>query len=183
MNSAISSPQHLVAEHDISNFECGVPELDDWLKRRAHQNEANRASRTFVVAVGNRVVGYYALATGAVSREQATGRVRRNMPEQIPVMVLGRLAVDREYQGKGLGPALLRDALLRTLRASEVAGIRAVLLHAVDDRSKSFYLHHGFAESPIDPMTLMITLAEIERSLPGYDEDSDTGLGHFRALS
>jgi predicted N-acetyltransferase YhbS len=112
-------------------------------------------------------MGYYALATGAVSRERATGRVRRNMPEQIPVMVLGRLAVDREYQGKRLGSALLRDALLRTLRASEVAGIRAVLLHAVDDRSKSFYLHHGFAESPIDPMTMMVTLAEIERSLPG----------------
>ena len=166
MNGAISCPQHIAAEHDVSNFECGVPELDDWLKRRALQNEADRASRTFVVTAGNLVVGYYALATGAVSREEATGRVRRNMPEPIPVMLLARLAVDREYQGKGLGVALLRDALLRTLRASEVAGIRAVLLHAVDDSGKRFYLHHGFAESPMDPMTMMITLAEIERSLP-----------------
>lgn len=167
MNSAISSPQHLAAEHEVSTFECGVPELDDWLKRRAHQNEANRASRTFVITAGNRVVGYYALATGAVAHELATGRVRRNMPEPIPVMILARLAVDREYQGKGLGAALLRDALLRTLRASEVAGIRAVLLHTVEDSSKRFYLRHGVAESPIDPMTMMITLAEIERSLPG----------------
>ena len=169
MKSAVSDPQHLTAEHDVSSFECGVPELDHWLKRRAHQNEASRASRTYVVTegAGNRVIGYYALATGAVSHGKATGRVRRNMPEPIPVMVLARLAVDREYQKTGLGVGLLKDALLRTLQASEVAGIRAVLLHAIDDSSKRFYLHHGFAESPIDPMTMMITLAELERSIPG----------------
>jgi GNAT superfamily N-acetyltransferase len=167
MKRAIGSPRHLSAEHDVSHFQCGVPELDDWLKRRARQNDANGASRTFVVTAGSRVIGYYALATGGVSHEKATGRVRRNMPEPIPVMLLARLAVDREYQDKGLGVALLRDALLRTLRASEVAGIRAVLLHAVDESSKRFYLHHGFFESPMDPMMLMITLAAVERSLPG----------------
>ena len=165
MSDAVSSPRHLTGDHDVSDFDCGVPDLDSWLKRRAHQNEASGASRTFVIIAGGRVVGFYALAAGAVSHLQATGRVRRNMPEQIPVMVLARLAVHREHQGTGLGTALLRDALLRTLQASEIAGIRAVLLHAFDESSKGFYLHHGFAESPIDPMTMMISLADVEKAL------------------
>jgi len=160
-----SAPEHLTAEHDIAAFECGVQELDDWLKRRALQNEASRASRTFVVTAGGRVVGYYALATGAVAQREATGRVRRNMPEAIPVMVLARLAIDRAHQGTGLGTSLLKDALLRTLSAAEIAGIRAVLLHAISDDAKRFYLHHGFAESPVDPMTMMVTLADIEKAL------------------
>jgi GNAT superfamily N-acetyltransferase len=163
--AALSAPEHLTSDHDVSAFDCSVPELDTWLKRRALQNEVSRASRTFVVTMGGRVVGYYALATGAVSQEEATGRVRRNMPEPIPVMVLGRLAVDREHQGTGLGSALLRDALLRTLSAAEIAGIRAILLHAVSEDAKRFYTKHGFAESPIDPMTMMITLADVEKAL------------------
>jgi GNAT superfamily N-acetyltransferase len=167
MSSAVGAPEHLTNEHDVSAFDCGVPALDEWLKRRALQNEASRASRTFVVVATGRVVGYYALAAGAVSHGEATGRVRRNMPEPIPVMVLGRLAVDREHQRGGLGAALLRDALLRTLHAAEVAGIRAVLLHAVSEDARRFYLHHGFAESPVDPMTLMISLAEVEKALAG----------------
>lgn len=115
-----------------------------------------------------RVVGFYALATGAVAHRAATGRVRRNMPEPIPVMVLARLAVDREYQGSGLGAGLLRDALLRTLHAADIAGIRAILLHAVNDDAKRFYLHHGFAESPVDPLTMMITLADVEKAIGGW---------------
>ena len=95
-----SAPEHLTVEHDLSAFDSGVPELDDWLTRRAVQNEASGASRTYLVSAGGRVVGYYALATGAVAQQQATSRVRRNMPEPIPVMVIGRLAVDREQQGK-----------------------------------------------------------------------------------
>ena len=112
-----------------------------------------------------RVVGYYALATGAVAHAMATGRVRRNMPEPIPVMVIARLAVDLAYQGTGLGSALLRDALLRTLVVSEAVGIRAVLLHAMSDEAKRFYLHHGFAESPVDPMTMMVLLADVEKAV------------------
>jgi len=162
---ATGAPEHLTAQHEVSAFDSGVPELDLWLKRRALQNEAYGASRTYVVCGGGRVVGYYALATGAVALQEATGKVRRNMPEPIPVMVLGRLAVDREHQGRGLGSALLKDALLRTLNAASIAGIRAVLLHAVSDDAKRFYEDAGFSPSPVDPMTMMITLADVERAL------------------
>ena len=165
--SAVSAPAHLTAHHDVAAFDSGVPELDIWLKRRALQNEATGASRTYVISAETRVVGYYALATGAVAQQQATGRVRRNMPEPIPVMVIGRLAVDRAYQEQGLGSALLKDALLRTRNAAAIAGIRAVLLHAISDDAKRFYEKAGFSASPIDPMTMMITLADIEKALSG----------------
>ena len=161
----VGAPEHLTAAHDVSAFDTGVLELDNWLKRRALQNEASGASRTYVVSAGGRVVGYYALATGAVGQHEATGRVRRNMPEPIPVMVIGRLAVDHEYQEKGLGSALLRDALLRTLSAASIAGIRAVLLHAISDDAKRFYERAGFSSSPVDPMTMMISLGDVEKAL------------------
>jgi GNAT superfamily N-acetyltransferase len=163
--TAASAPEHLTGAHDIVDFASGVEELDVWLKRRALANELSHASRTFVITSAGRVIGYYALATGAVARAVATGRVRRNMPDPIPVMVLARLAVDRRHQHAGLGTALLQDALLRTVAASRMAGIRAVLLHAVSGDAKRFYLHHGFAESPLDPMTMMIGIAEVEAAL------------------
>jgi GNAT superfamily N-acetyltransferase len=162
---AIGSPEHLNAEHDLSAFDCGVPSLDTWLKRHALHNETSGASRTYVVTAGGRVVGYYALATGSVNQAESTGRVRRGMPDPIPVMVLGRLAVDREFQKATLGSALLKHALLRTLQASEIVGIRAVLLHAISEDAKRFYLRHGFAESPPNSMTLMIKLSDVERAL------------------
>lgn len=165
MRDAVRAPQRLTADHDVSAFDAGVAELDDWLKRRALQNESSRASRTLVITDGQRVMGCYALAAGAVSQKVATGRVRRNMPEPVPVMVLGRLAVDRRHQGEGLGAALLRDALLRTLGVAEMAGIRAVLLHAVSEDARRFYLHHGLAESPVDLMTMKISLADVEKAL------------------
>ncbi|MDP1952354.1 MAG: GNAT family N-acetyltransferase [Betaproteobacteria bacterium] len=165
MSGSVSAPRHLTSDHDVSGFDCAVPELNDWLKRRALQNESTRASRTFVVIGDGRVVGYYALATGAVAHAVTTGKVRRNMPEPIPVMVVVRLAVDRTHQGTGLGSALLRDALLRTLTVAETVGIRAILLHAISEEAKRFYLHHGFAESPVDPMTMMITVAVVETAL------------------
>lgn len=165
MSGPVSAPQHLTSEHDVSAFDCAVPELNDWLKRRALQNEGTRASRTFVVLGDGRVVGYYALATGAVDHAVTTSKVRRNMPEPIPVMVLVRLAVDRAHQGTGLGSALLRDALLRTLTVADTVGIRAILLHAISEEAKRFYVHHGFAASPVDPMTMMITLADVEKAM------------------
>lgn len=161
----VNAPEHLTSDHDVSAFDCGVPELDAWLKRRALQNEISGASRTYVVCAAGRVVGYYALATGAVGQSVATGKVRRNMPDSIPVMVLGRLAVDRGYQNAGLGRALLRDALLRTVQVAQMAGIRAVLLHAMSDEARRFYEKAGFAASPIEPLTMMITVGGIERAL------------------
>jgi len=163
--SEVSAPEHLNAGHDLAAFDSGVPPLDDWLKKRALANEDSGASRTYVVVAAGRVVGYYALATGAVAQQEATGKVRRNMPDPIPVMVLGRLAVDRAYQGRGLGVGLLRDAVLRTLQASAIGGIRAILLHAISDDAKRFYERCGFSESPLDPMTMMISIADAEKRL------------------
>src|SRR5437899_8304645 len=159
----LTAPQKLTAKHDFSSFKSGEPALDDWLRRRALANEESGASRTYVVCTGDRVVGYYALANGAVAHTVATGKTRRNMPEPIPVMVLGRLAIDRNFQGRGLGAALLRDAVLRTLQAADIAGIRAILVHAISEDVKKFYERCGFSPSPVDPMTLMITVADAER--------------------
>lgn len=161
----ISAPEHLTARHDVSAFNSGTPELDNWLKRRALANERQGASRTYVVTSGGRVVGFYALANGAVAHKDVSARARRNMPDPIPVMVLARLAVDSAYQRKGIGAALLRDALLRTLAAAEIAGIRAVLLRAMSEDAKRFYERFGFYECPVDPMMMMITLQEVEKNL------------------
>jgi ribosomal protein S18 acetylase RimI-like enzyme len=156
----LSAPEKLNAAHDLSKFHCGEPALDEWLRRRALQNEESGASRTYVICVGQQVVGYYALAGGAVAHAEAPGRVRRNMPDPVPVMVIGRLAIDINFQGRGIGPALLRDAVLRTLQAAEIAGIRAILVHAISEQAKRFYEKWGFIPSPVDPMTLMVTVKE-----------------------
>lgn len=156
----ISAPEKLTPVHDLSRFQCGEPELDDWLKRRALPSEEHGASRSYVVCVGQRVVGYYALAVGAAAHTVSPGRVRRNMPNPVPVMVIGRLAVDLNFQGRGIGSALLKDAVLRTVHAAEIAGIRAILVHAISDTAKRFYERSGFTPSPVDPMTLMITVAQ-----------------------
>lgn len=161
----IGAPEHLTSAHDLAAFDSGVPALDEWLKQRALANEAAGGSRTYVACAGGRVVGYYALATGGVAREVATGRVRRNMPDLVPVMMLARLAVDRAYQSQGLGAGLLRDAILRTLQAAELGGIRAILVHAISDEAKRFYERHGFVESPVGSMILMITVADAKRAL------------------
>ena len=161
----IGAPEHLTPQHDLAEFDSGVAALDDWLKRHALANERAGGSRTYVVVAGRRVVGYYALATGAVAPATATGRVRRNMPDPVPVMVLGRLAVDHDFQRRGLGEGLLRDAILRTLQAAELGGIGAILVHAISEDAKRFYESCGFTVSPIDPMMLMITVADAERAL------------------
>jgi GNAT superfamily N-acetyltransferase len=154
----LSAPEKLNAAHNLSQFLCGEPELDDWLKRRALPNEESGASRTYVVCIGRQVVGYYALAAGAVAHMDAPGSVRRNMPNPIPVMVIGRLGIDLNFQGRGIGSALLRDAVLRTLQASEIAGIRAILVHAISESAKRFYEKMGFVASPTNPVTLIIAV-------------------------
>ena len=156
---ALSAPSPLGDEHRLDDFQCTAPELTRWLLERARPNQASGASRCFVVCDGQQdVVGYYALAAGAVSHAHAPGRIRRNMPEPIPVIVLGRLAVHRGRVGQGIGQGLLKDAVQRTLRASEQIGARALLCHATDDVAKAFYFKHGFIESPIHGMTVMLPL-------------------------
>jgi len=161
----LRAPEKLVAEHDLADFDSGEPALDDWLRRRALANEESGSSRTYVVCVEKRVVGYYSLAVGAVAHVGAPGRVKRNMPDPVPVMVLGRLAIDKDFQGHGIGSGLLRDAVLRTVQAAEIAGIRAILVHALSEAAKRFYQSHGFIASPIDPMTVMITVTEAVKTL------------------
>jgi GNAT superfamily N-acetyltransferase len=163
----LSAPQPFGPKHEAAAFASGVEQLDDWLKRHALRNEVDGGSRTLVVCAGNRVVGYYSLAAGSVQHGAATGRVRRNMPNPIPVVLLGRLAIDRTWQGRGIGADLLRDAVLRTLSVAETIGVRAILVHAISDAAKAFYERHGFRVSPVEPLTLMITLAETRRMLAG----------------
>jgi len=159
MSLQLNTPEPLAAVHLLDEFRCGEQSLDDWLKRRAFANQQSGASRTFVVADHDgRVYGYYAMAAGAVSHQTATGGVRRNMPDPIPVMVLARLAVDLRTRGIKLGAALLQDAVNRAVMVSQNAGVRALLVHALDERAKQFYEHYGFQESPQHPMTLMLRL-------------------------
>ena len=160
MSLDLTAPQLLTLAHSFEDFSCGEPVLDDWLKRRAMINQLRGASRTFVVAnPEGHVFGYYALAAGAVSQSEATGSVRRNMPDPVPVVVLARLAVDRRASGIRLGGALLQDAVYRAVNVSQNAGVRALLVHALHDRAKSFYEHYGFHASPADPMILMLRLS------------------------
>lgn len=159
MSLNLSAPQPLAAVHLLGGFECGEPALDEWLKRRALNNQHSGASRTFVVVDDEqRVRGFYALAAGAVAHTTATSSVRRNMPDPIPVMVLGRLAVDRRAQGIQLGAALLQDAVHRAIAVSQNTGVRALLVHALHEQAKTFYEHYGFQVSPMHPMTLMLRL-------------------------
>ena len=156
----ITPPEPITTAHNVESFACGVPVLDEWLKRRALKNESSGASRTFVVCSDGQVIGYYALATGSVGHRNTPGKLRRNMPDPIPVIVLGRLAIDERWQHAGLGRSLLRDAILRTLSVSQQAGVKALLVHTLSEDAKQFYLRNGFLESPLDPMTLIISLQD-----------------------
>ena len=156
-----SAPELLNASHRLEAFSCGVPDLDDWLKRRALANQASGASRTYAACFDGRVIAYYAIASGAISAGDTTGRFRRNMPEPVPVAVLGRLAVDASAQGLGLGRALFRDAALRLTEAADIIGIRGMIVHAMSPKTKAFYLALGLSESPGEEMTLMATLADL----------------------
>ena len=157
----LTVPMPLTEHHLTDGFSCGEDSLDQWLKQRSLKNQIQGASRTFVVCDGMRVVAYYALASGAVTSLEATGRFRRNMPDPIPVVVLGRLAVDLTLHGKGFGRALVCDAGLRVIQAASAIGIRGMTVHALTDEAKVFYEKVGFEPSPLDPHLLMITLADL----------------------
>lgn len=162
----ITAPALLTPEHDLEAFDSGNATLDEWLIKRALKNQDSGASRTFVIRDDDKVIGYYALATGSVERDVATGNFARGMPEPIPVIVLGRLAIDKHYQGKRLGAALLKDAMLRTVTISQNVGVRGLLVHAISDEAKRFYLNYGFQESPMEPMTLLISIKTIKSHFP-----------------
>ena len=161
----VTAPEPLAAHHNVESFLSGVDGLDQWLKRRALRNQTTGASRTYVACDGTRVLAYYALASSAITADGAPGRFRRNMPDPIPMVVLGRLAVDRSQQGKGLGRALMRDAGQRVIQAADTIGIRGVLVHALSVEAKAFYERIGFEPSPLDPMMLMVTLSDLKASL------------------
>ncbi len=159
MSLQFGAPQALAGAHSVDDFACGEATLDDWLKRRALANQSSGASRTFVVVdQEGRVRGYYAMAAGAVSHQLATSKIRRSMPDPVPVLVLARLAVDRRAQGVHLGPSLLQDAVDRARAVAEHAGVRALLVHALHDRARQFYEHYGFQASSAHPMALMLHL-------------------------
>lgn len=155
----LQAPTLLCPDHQLDGFESGVSSLDDWLKRRARSNQAHGASRTYVLAQGDgTVLGYYALASGALALGEASGGIRRNMPDPIPMAILGRLAIDRRHQGKGLGVALLQDAVMRVGQAAAIMGIRGILVHAISDEAKRFYERYGFTPGVNQPMTLVLPL-------------------------
>jgi GNAT superfamily N-acetyltransferase len=153
--------------HSVSHFDCGHASLNNWLKKRAMKaTPPGSSARTYVVCQQDQtVLGYYALASGSVSREDVPGRVRRNAPDPVPIVLLARLAVDVSVKGQGFGRGLLKDAFLRVYAAAEHIGIRAMLVHAIDEQARLFYLKHGFYDSPTNDMTLMLTINEIEKAL------------------
>ncbi len=161
---ALVPPAALNPSHDVSTFDCGKPPLTEWLRIHATKNEG-KGSRTYVVCDGARVVGYYALAAGAVERDRAPSNIARNMPDPVPVFVIGRLAVDRAFSGKRIGVGLLKDALKRAVSASREIGARAVLVHAVDDEAVGFYLQYKFKPFPTDARTLYLPIDHIVSAL------------------
>lgn len=164
--SGLSPPELLADHHEVADFHSGEGSLDGWLKRRARANQVSGASRTYVVCEEKRVIGYYALASGVVTVESASGRFRRNMPNPIPVAVLARLAVDHNWHGRGLGRALFRDAAHRVAHAADAIGIRGIVVRAISEEARKFYLALGFIAGPNEPMTLMVTLSDIRAALP-----------------
>ena len=161
----LSAPQPLTARHQLADFDSGEPTLDDWLKRRAAKNQTNGSSRTYVVCEGDTVIGYYALAAGAIGHAEAPSGLKGNRPDPIPVLVLGRLAIHKDHHQRGIGTALLGNAIRRAIQAAEIAGVTALLVHAISEQARRFYLSRGFIESPIKPMTLCLMLATVEHAL------------------
>ena len=162
----LTAPALLTRSHDRSRFDCGVPALNEYLRQYALQNQKKNAARTYVATRGNRVVGYYTLAYGSVALEEAPSSIKAGLAKHpIPVILLARLAVDVSERGQGLGAGLLKDSLLRTVQAAEIAGLRAMIVHAKDDAAKTFYEKFGFEPSPIDAYHLFLKVSDIQASL------------------
>src|ERR1700731_2193082 len=161
-HSLILAPERLHARHDVSYFDNGkYPSLDAWLKNRALASEGMSA-RTYVVCARDapqRVVGYYAISRAMEQRiSLPNAKLRRAMPDRVPLLLIGRLAVDRQYQGKGLGADLLSDGVRRCVEGSEIAGVRGIIPHALDDDAVRFYQHHGFFRCPLGDRVMLMTI-------------------------
>jgi GNAT superfamily N-acetyltransferase len=156
--------EKLAREHVLGAFDCGQPDLNAWLIKYALQNQSASSAQTYIGLVNETVVGYYSLTVGQVEYADAPERLRKGLARHpVPIMLLARLAVHKEWQGKGLGRALLRDAILRTLQASEIAGIRALVVHAKDDAAKRYYEQFDFVSSPTDPLHLFVLLKDLRK--------------------
>lgn len=161
--------ESLNEHHDLSKFDCGEQVLNEWLSRRALKNQLTGASRTFVVCPpeSKTVVGYYALAAGAVDRLSTPPAIRRNMPEPIPVTILGRLAVDKSLHGHNIGSSLLLDALAKTLAVAQHVGTAGLLVHSSKDDAKRFFQRFNFISCPVSDMTLMLPIRAIQKFIQG----------------
>lgn len=155
--------EKLRRDHGVDGLDCGKEALNRFLIRNAFQNQQANASQSYVLVRDGAVIGYHTLVVGEVAQSDAPERLKKGLARHpIPIMLLARLAVSREHQGKGIGPALLKDALLRTLSAADIAGIRAFAVHAKDEGARSFYEHFDFVASPTDPMHLFILLKDMK---------------------
>lgn len=162
----LEPPVLLSVSHRVDQFDCGSEALNIYLKRFAYTNNQNGSARTYVTLRGNQVVGYYTLAAGSVSKAESPERVSKGLANHpVPIILLARLARDKEERGTGLGPALLKDSLIRIVQASDIIGVRAVLAHAKDEKAKEFYLLHGFEPSPIDSFHVYLLLKDIKKTL------------------
>jgi GNAT superfamily N-acetyltransferase len=159
-------PEHLRPEHLIEAFDCGQPDLNRWLVRYALQNRRANAAQTYLGVVDRVVVGYYSLVVGQVEYADAPERVQKGLARHpVPIMLLARLAVREDWQGKGIGRALLRDSVLRTLQAADIAGIRAFAVHAKDERARQYYEQFDFIPSPTDPLHLFALLKDVQKQM------------------
>lgn len=158
--------EKLGREHDLDTFDCGNPTLNLWLHKFAWTNQQADSAKTYVALEGNRTIGYYALTTGSVLKHESPQRIAKGLANHlIGIVLLARLAVDRTQQGRGLGKALLFDALSRIEEAADIVGVRAVLVHAIDDAARRFYQHFEFAESPVDPYQLLLVMKDLRKAI------------------
>ncbi|OGR89624.1 MAG: GNAT family N-acetyltransferase [Elusimicrobia bacterium RIFCSPLOWO2_01_FULL_59_12] len=165
-SAPLSAVEKLTKSHEISLFDCGDVELNDWLKRYAFVNLLSDSAQTYVAHRKMRVIGYYSVSAGAVRPEESPARITKGLAKHpIGVILLARLAVEKQEQGQGLGQALLKDAFLRIASAADTVGARAVLVHAVNERARLFYEHFGFEPSPTDPLTLMFLMKDLRALL------------------
>jgi GNAT superfamily N-acetyltransferase len=156
----LAAPRAIRPDDDASQFSCGDEVKDQWIRKYAVANHFGGGAKVYVAVSGTRIVGFYALATASIQHSDATPRVSKSMPDPVPAILLGRLAADSKEAGKGLGSFLLRDAIIRTLAAAEVVGVRVLLVHAASEAARKFYADRGFEPSPTDPLQLMIMLKD-----------------------